>query len=409
MSDTVNGQTVWILGAGFAGLQAAKAILGKSKSAQVVLVDRNRYSTMIPALPDVLSGRVRREAIGRPLEEIFSPALRSRIHVRCGAVTSVDLDARTLVLEGREHTWERLLIATGSVPEYYGFAPESPMHSVHTREEAEKLRNEFAARMAAGDTVPVIIVGAGYTGLEVAVNLRRGAEAAGLPQPEITVVERAETVLPFLPDRQRAHVQTFLDSLNIRIMTGTSLTRFTGQGAELSDGSRIENALVCWAAGMTSAAFTLSGRVERTADGRIRTDDSLQVPGYPGVFAAGDAAAIRRKGVLQRRAVNFAWYSGRRAGKNILATLESSPIGAPIGARTSTRTRLRPFFPVDLGWVIPLGGTSVGLVFGLIRVRGGLGLRMHYVMCGIRHFGVRQALEFFRTALRLSRTPDPPG
>ncbi|TVR67703.1 MAG: hypothetical protein EA427_12925 [Spirochaetaceae bacterium] len=402
MDNETKSTGTWVLGAGFAGIQAAKAILRRSRETTLVLVDRNTCSTMIPALPDVLSGRVLRSAISRPVPEVFPASLRSRLDFRRGTVTAVDLDARTLIMDGVVHAWDTLVIATGSVPEYYGFTPDAPMHSVHSLEHAEALRRDFEARAPGlgAQAVPVIIVGAGYTGLEVAASLRRGAGAAGFPQPEITVVEQAEEILPFLPERQRRHIRAYLQSLDVRIRTGTSLTSFDGHRARLSDGTEVEGALVCWAAGMSSSAIAVSGRVDHTRDGRIRTDETLQVPGYPRVFVAGDAAAIEKGGVLQRRAVNFAYYSGRRAGRNAAGVIRENASRGP--------SPPRKFFPLDLGWIIPLGGTSVGLVFGIFRVRGTLGLRMHYAMCGFRHFGVREALEFFKTALHLGRTPDPP-
>jgi hypothetical protein len=90
--------------------------------------------------------------------------------------------------------------------------------------------------------------------------------------------------------------------------------------------------------------------------------------------------------------VNFAYYSGKRAGANTAAHLR--------GRDT------RAFSPVDLGWVIPLGTTSVGKAFGWMPLGGRMGLRMHYAMCGFRHFGGGEARHFYASALALRRRPD---
>lgn len=391
----------FIIGAGFAGLQAARSLLSESPTVHVTLIDRNPYATMIPALPDVLSGRVNRESLNRPLREIL--AGRERVSILTGTVNAVDLPTQTVTVDDRIHNYDFLTIATGSVPQYFGFVPEDgELHTVHTLDTARRFRDEYRARSArAGRPVPVVIVGAGYTGLEVAACLRHGTAVAGNGTSRIVVVDVADEILTFLSDKERRHVMTYLQDQSIDIRTGVSLTRYAGGTAILSDGTEVANALVCWAAGMRSDGFPVDGVTQRTPDGRLHTNQYLQLTDYPQVFVAGDAAAIKRDGRLQRRAVNFAWYSGRTAGRNL---------GRLISAGGNPDTAgLKPFRPVDLGWVIPLSGTSVGHVLGPLRVRGRLGLRMHYSMCGFRHFGISQAWEFFRTAGRLSRRPDPLG
>jgi NADH dehydrogenase len=238
----------------------------------------------------------------------------------------------------------------------------------------------------------VVIVGAGYTGLEVASCLRQGAELLGA-SPRITVVEIADTILGFLAERERSRILSYFESIDVDIRTGTALERYASGTALLSDGSRLEGALICWAAGMQARTSLIEGGVERTRDGRIRTTATLQLPAHPEVFVAGDAAALEKGGKPARRAVNFAYYSGRRAGENVAAAVSGR--------------KLREFRPVDLGWIIPLGEESVGRIFGAIPTGGALGLRLHYTMCGFRRFAPGYGGEFYRTATRLSRTPDP--
>ena len=144
---------------------------------------------------------------------------------------------------------------------------------------------------------------------------------------------------------------------------------------------------------MRASPIELPERVERTRDGRIMTNEYLQIPEYPLLFAAGDAAALTRDGQQLRRAVNFSYYSGRVAGRNAVAQRAGRA--------------LKPFRAVDLGWVIPLGTESSGRIFGGIPVGGKLGLRMHYFMNGFRHFGGGRAGDFYATALNLRRQPEP--
>jgi len=127
--------------------------------------------------------------------------------------------------------------------------------------------------------------------------------------------------------------------------------------------------------------------MERLTDGRIKVSRDLQVPAHPEVFACGDAAAMEHRGGYLRKAVNFAFYSGLRAGKNAAAFL--------------LEHKMKPFRPVDLGWVIPLVDDSVGRIMGGLPVWGRTGLRLHYFMCGYRNFSGRNMRAFIRMALRL--------
>lgn len=383
---------MYVVGGGFAGVAAARKILGRTPDIRVTLVDRTGLATMVPALPDVLSGRVSREAFARPLVEVFKGYSPDRVSVVADEITRIDLTERTLTGNRGRHHYDGLVIANGSIPEYYGFAPENGrMHTVHTLEAALSFREEAARRLEEGP-LAVVVVGGGYTGLEVAASLRKGAQN-GPHRLGITVVEAAPEVVPFLDSKVRRRIGDYFAALDIPIRTGTTLEEYADETATLSDGTRIDNCLVCWSAGMRAPATEILGSLERAGDGRIRVSGDLQVPGYPEVFVAGDAAALEKEGKALRRAVNFSHYSGKAAGRNVAAYL--------------TGKRLVPFRPLDLGWIIPLGDVSTGRIFGSMPVGNSLGLRLHYTMCGFRHFGPGEAWEFYRTALHLGRSPEP--
>lgn len=401
----MNEPHVYVIGGGFAGVEAARTVARRSPRARIRLIDRNPYATMVPALPDVVSGRVRVDAIAHSLEEAVgagpradgAPAAGSEagpgVEVITDEVERLDLVSRRI--HGRETTYDYdyLVIASGSSPAYFGFeATDGTLHTVHSLETARRFRGAVESHLHGAPTAPIVIVGAGYTGLEVAACLTAGATEAGA-RPAITVVDVADNILGFLTDGERRRIRSYFDSIGVEIRTATALESYYGGTAVLSDGTHIADSLVCWAAGMRAQPLPIDGEVERTRDGRLHTTAALQLPQHPEVFAAGDAAALWKGDTTARRAVNFSYYSGRRAGANVAAAIAGRP--------------LRDFRPVDLGWIIPLGEESVGRVFGAFRVGGSIGLRMHYLMCGFRHFAGARAGEFYRTALRLSRRPDP--
>ena len=418
---------VYILGGGFAGIQAARAIARGAPDARAFLLDRNSYATMIPALPDVLSGRIPIEAFSTDLSEAVGPD----VEVIADEVRAIDLVSRRIHGGTTEYEYDYLVIAHGSRPNYFGFTPDDgTVHTIHSLSSAMAFRAAVERHLAADPEAPILIVGAGYTGLEAASCLVLGARESHV-HPLITVVDVAARPLSFLPERRRHRLLAYFERVGVEIRTETSLEQLANGTAFLSDGARLENPLVLWAAGMQTEPTEILGTVERARDGRIRTNEFLQLPAHPEVFAAGDAAALTGAAAgltgaaagqpqqpVLRRAVNFAFYSGRRAGRNVAARAGAeagaeggrAEPGANRGADSRGRrpARLRRFKPVDLGWVIPLGEKSVGRVFGAVPVGGRLGLRLHYFMSGFRHFGAGEAAELYKTAFRLSRRPAPP-
>ncbi len=335
---------------------------------------------MLPALPDIFSRRVPPEAITRDLLSVFK-RFGSRFQLLVREVRSIDLESRQLEdTTGEHHPFEHLIIASGSTPEFFGFPQPELLHTIDTFAGASRFIDACEKH-----TGTVVVVGGGYTGLETATTLRHG----GVQDVPITVVDAAPGILPFLDDTDRERILEYLSDLHITLRSAVTLSTYDGQVATLSDGTEISDALVCWAAGMRGSRLSINPTVEATRDHRLKTLPTLQIPGHPHVFVAGDVAALEKNGAVVRRAINFAWYSGIHSGKNLL--------------RMWKEEELKPFTPVDLGWVIPLGKRSTGRIFGHIKIRGNLALRLHYVMCGVRHFGVAAAIQFYRTAFRLSR------
>ncbi len=382
---------ILVLGGGFAGIQAARALRG-TRDAQVRMVSQTGDATMVPALPDVLAGRFTPEQLRRPLGDI----LPEDVELTRDTVRSVDLNARTVTGAGDTYRYDALVVALGSEPAPAPqFLSEFSVHSVHSLESTMELRRAVQNRLGE-DAFDIAVVGAGYTGLETAAAIRHGT---GDHAVRITVVDAAPEILPMLKERQRSRVLTYLSAREIDVRPGVSLQGVRDrEGVRdstlfLSDGTALKNPLVIWAAGMRASTVAFSGEISRSADGRVRTEDTLRVPGYPEVYVAGDAAALHRNGRDLRRAVNFAYYSGHRAGKNVARYLAGKP--------------QKRFVPVDLGWVLPIVHTSAGRIFGTVPVGGGPGLRMHYFMCGYRHFGGGRGLPFFATALCLRRRPYP--
>jgi NADH dehydrogenase len=231
----------------------------------------------------------------------------------------------------------------------------------------------------------VVMAGGGYTGLELAMSLYYRALAASKPC-RVTIVDPGADILPFLPEAKRQYIKAFLNRTGVMVLNGMRITGFDGKNVTAGD-QMFEDVFFCWAGGSTFAIPEIKGAVERLRDGRLKVNPDLSLPNYPDVFAAGDSAAVEQNGQPLRKAINFAWYEGKCAGKNIVRKLR--------GEKT------KPFRPFDAGWVIPLHGDSVGQLFSRIWIKGNTGLRLHYFMCGFRNTCLANFAGFARIAAKL--------
>lgn len=382
---------ILIVGGGFAGWWAAKRLVRETNAGEVeiVLVDQRPHITMLPALPDVVTGMVAPEHLREELESL----LPGRVTIKTDRIERLDLDGRVAMGAHDTYGFDYLLLAAGSKPSFYGFsAPGETVYTLTSLEEAVRIRDDFTEYLQSQTQPHAVVVGAGYTGLELATALRNRADLLGGDVP-ITVLEKAPGLLPFLLPEERDYIAEYLERRNITIRFGSSVEEFAGGTLRLEGGFSIEKPFFCWAAGAEQALNIPANGVPRARDGRILVDENLEIPGYSGVFVAGDGAAIRDGEAVLRRAINFSLYSGRHGGINIARRVRGEE---PVR-----------FKPVDLGWVIPLSDISVGRVFGKFRVKGRLGMRLHYLMNGYRNFNARNFFAFFGHALRLPRVRSP--
>jgi NADH dehydrogenase FAD-containing subunit len=379
-----------IIGAGFAGRAAAHRLNSIAGGHEVVLVDRHAYTSMIPALPDYAGGTFSASLITRDIRKTIPP----RIRFVQEEIATIDLDSRRVAGYKETYTYDRLILACGSRAAFHGFEPQhsEDVYTLDSVPAAARIRREFPAYLEKrGSRAHAVVVGGGYTGMELACSLKRMARARGYDCP-VTVVELMDTVLPFCSPLQREYVQRHFERLGIRLLTGSSVSSFQEGELRINNTRSIETPFLCWTAGLEFPVSDLrAAQIQRLKDGRIKVNRDLRVVNYPDVFAAGDAAAIFSKGECIRKAVNFSIYSGKKAGTNCKRSIMQVPLLA--------------FWPLDLGWVIPLCRTSVGKLFNRFQIRGRIGLALHYLMTGIRSFAPGQRIRFFLEAIKVLVRP----
>lgn len=353
-----------IVGAGFAGYQCARSLSRRARgAAEIVLVNPHDYFLYLPLLPEVAAGILEPRRISVSLTGTL-PGVRLVL----GQAESADLDARTLVCtdpDGRRRTlgYDRLVLTVGSVNKLlpipgvaehaHGFRgmPEALYLRDHVTRQVELAgatddADERAARMT------FVVVGAGYTGTEVAAHGVRftrelAAQNAGLrggPRPRWILADIADRVLPELDERLSRTADRVLRERGVDVRTGTSVEEAVQEGVRLSDGEFVPSRSLIWCVGVRPDPLVASLGLP-TEKGRLCVDSALAVPGRTDVFACGDAAAVpdlTRPGELTPMTAQHAQRQGRIAAHNVAASCGQ---GTP-----------RRYLHHDLGFMVDLGG-----------------------------------------------------
>ncbi|MFE7765292.1 NAD(P)/FAD-dependent oxidoreductase [Streptomyces sp. NPDC057438] len=354
-----------IVGAGFAGYRTARTLARLTRGkADITLLNPTDYFLYLPLLPQVAAGVLE----PRRVTVSLTGTLR---HVRLvlGEAGDIDLDARTVRYTDPEGgdgtlTYDRLVLAAGSVNKLLpipGVAEHA--HGFRGLPEALYLRDHVTRQveLAAGSEdsescrarCTFVVVGAGYTGTEVAAQgqmftdaLVRQQPLRGGVRPRWMLVDIAKRVLPEMDEKLSRTADEVLRQRGVDVRTETSVKEATPDGVRLSDGEFVDTRTLVWCVGVRPdpLAESLGLPMER---GRLLVEPTLQVPGRPEVFACGDAAAVpdlTKPGQYTPMTAQHAWRQGKVAALNVAASLGR---GEPKAYRHS-----------DLGFVVDLGGVK---------------------------------------------------
>ena len=313
-------QRVVIIGGGFGGLRAARAL--KSAPVDVTLVDRRNFHLFQPLLYQVATGSLSPGEIAAPLRSVLR--LQKNTRVLLGEVADVDPEARQIRLaDGAVLPYDALIVAAGSQSSYYGhdewrkFAP-----SLKSVEEALTIRHkilyafEVAERLAdlaqRRAWLTFAIIGAGPTGVELAgaigeiarQTLNGDFRSIYPEEARIVLIDGAPRVLPPFPEDLSAAAAKALAGLGVEVLTGLMVKEIDADGVALQrvgggEIERLEAKTVIWAGGVAVPPFakTLAMRTGAATDkaGRIKVGPDLTIPGHPDIFVAGDLAIAAGK------------------------------------------------------------------------------------------------------------------
>lgn len=373
---------IFIIGGGFAGIKAAKEVSKRlSSSHEIFLINKEEYTTMLPNLPEIVSVRLCKNDITEDITNLIPQAVKFLKE----EITSVDYDEKKIYTKNNEYDYDYLVLATGSKTNFFNFNQNlDRVNVLESLESAENIEKNFLDYINEREEINLVISGAGFTGIELACNLYDLCKKRG-KKINVTLVELGTKILPMVSERSRTHIMGKFQKLKFNMCTGNEVKIFNGEDITLKSGELIKDVFFCWCSGVKSSLKPI-GNYSTLPDGRIIVDKFLSIPNYPEVYVAGDAAAIKDKNNnVLRRAVNFAQMSGKIAGKNISNNIEGIDCV--------------PFKAIDLGWMIPMYITSVGVALG-VEVRGHKGIFMHYVICGIKNYNFKNFCKEFMAAIK---------
>lgn len=355
-------QQILIIGAGFAGVWSALSAARVREEAGLG-PDALAISVVAPAPSLDLRPRLYEQRAGEmtaPLGELFAatdirfiPGLVTAIHSNSHMVETIDAEGQRQTL-----TYDRLVLAPGSRLHRPAIPGIESALSIDQRDEAARLERHLHALKGLPDSPArntVIVIGGGFTGIELATELpaRMKAILGDQASTRIIVIEREAVIGPELGAGPRPAIQAALDSQGVECLLSMSVTEIDERGVTLTSGERIESLSVIWAGGMRANILTEQISARRDSLGRIHVDRNLRVPEAPDIFATGDAAfaATDDAGNHALMSCQHAMTMGKASGTNAAADLLGRPLRPYRQERYGTCLDLGPWGAVVTeGW-----------------------------------------------------------
>jgi NADH dehydrogenase len=337
---TANNARILIIGGGFGGLFTALDLDG---AGEITLVNDEDHFLFKPMLYEYLSGEVEAWHIAPDCQELLDEKVR---FVR-GAVTDIDLEARVATVAGRDEplSYDVLVIAPGAVTNYAGVTGAErfalPFRALN---DAKRLRQRMtdaldhvqpdAAPQDTRGALTFAVVGGGASGVELATKmsdlLRDAVKRRALRgEPRVLIVEMADRLVPGMGEEIRVFVEDALQKARIEVHTGTRVVRVTENGITLEHNQQdneVETAAVVWVAGVRMNPLVERLKVEKDRRGLMLVERTLQVRGYPNVFALGDVAFYPDVVPTLAGTAQLANQESGLCARNVRAFIEGRPL-----------------------------------------------------------------------------------
>jgi NADH:quinone reductase (non-electrogenic) len=365
---------VVIIGGGFAGLDAARALAGVE--CDVTLIDRHNHHVFSPLLYQVATAGLSAGDIASPIRWILRR--QPRLRVLLATVEQIDTTAKQLRLDyGETIAYDYLVVGAGATHSYFGHdAWIASAPGLKTLDDALEIRGRVLRAFEEAERDPdrarqkflltFVIIGGGPTGVELAGALAEIAkhalkeefDAIDPASARIILLEAGPSILTSFPESLRQSARRSLVRLGVDVREKSLVTEIDDRGVAIGS-ERIDAHTVLWAAGVAASPVGRQlGPVDRV--GRVIVEPDLSVPGHPDVFVAGDLACYTHQtGKPLLGVAQVAKQMGKHAAKNIARRIR--------GEATTT------FHYVDPGNMATIGRAAAIADFGWLRVSGYLG------------------------------------
>jgi NADH dehydrogenase len=364
-----------VLGCGFGGLFAARALDGAD--VRVTVVDRTNHHLFQPLLYQVATAGLTAPAVAAPIRHILAD--QSNATVIYGDAQRIDVERRVVVLDGGDEiAYDRLIVSTGAANNYFGndaWAAHAP--SLKTLEDAYRIRRRVllaferaeresdATKRAAWLTF--VVIGGGATGVElsgafaeIARHTLHGEFRHFDPRnARVVLVESGQCVLPAYPPALSERARLQLEGLGVTVWLGRRVTGIDAEGVSMGDpagAERLSAKTVVWAAGVGASPLGATLGVPMDRAGRPVVLEDLSIPGHPEIQVIGDLASLPWHLPRAPGTAPAAKQMGRYAARHILDSLSNKPS--------------KPFRYRDVGMLATIGRNSAVAVLGRLHLSG---------------------------------------
>ena len=366
---------ILILGGGFAGLHAAIHLddtLARDPDVEITLVNRDNFFLFTPMLHEVAASDLDVTNIVNPVRKLLR-----RINFFAGEVESINLDRKVVtVSHGFDHhhhdiPYDHVVIGLGSITNFFKLPGlEQRALTMKSLGDAIHLRNRLIAHLEEADTeccaeirrplLTFVVAGGGFAGVETVAGINDFVrEAVGFysnlrkDMLRVVLVHPGKVILPELGEKLGRYTEKKLAGRGVEILVNTRVTGVTETGVQLSTGEQIESKALIWTAG-TSPNPVLDCLPCAKEHGRLKVDEMLRLPDWPGVWALGDCALVpdRKTGQYHPPTAQHALREGKTLARNLIATVRGGP--------------LKPFWFSTIGQLASIGRrTGVANILGI--------------------------------------------
>ena len=332
--------TVVVVGAGFGGLRAARAL--RKAPVNVLLVDRHNYHLFQPLLYQVATAGLEPEEIAKPVRAVLRG--QRNFDFRLAQVTGVDFAARQVATDDGPIGYDYLILATGAAANFFGLkGVEQCGLTLKDIPDAVRIRNHvlscFEEAMFEPDAerrralLTFVVVGGGPTGVEMAgalselirLVLVKDYRRLDLKDVRILLLEAGNRLLAGFPERLSEAAASTLWKKHVEVRHGALVTGFDGRAATLKSGEVVPARTLIWAAGVQAAPLARALGVPTAHLGRVKVEPTLQLAGHPEVFVIGDAAYLEAQGPSLPMMAPVAIQMGETAAHSIRRLLAGTP------------------------------------------------------------------------------------